>query len=52
MTKPKGAKTEFVFIPSKDWKEIGKAMGKMKCLRCGVIRVEKNGVRILCAVSS
>ena len=49
---PKGATTRFISIPSKDWKEIDKAMKKLKCLRCGVIKVEEKGVVILCAKSS
>ncbi|MGV8084765.1 MAG: hypothetical protein ACP5N9_00755 [Candidatus Bilamarchaeum sp.] len=52
MTKKTGAETRFIFIPSKDWKEIDKFMKKEKCLRCGVIKVEEKGVRILCAKSS
>ncbi|MFH1785619.1 MAG: hypothetical protein ABH842_04265 [Candidatus Micrarchaeota archaeon] len=47
----KKAKTDFIFVKSKNWKTIDKAMKKMKCLRSGVIRVEKNGVTILCAHS-
>ncbi|VVC02918.1 Uncharacterised protein [Candidatus Bilamarchaeum dharawalense] len=47
----KGAKTDFVFIRTKNWKEIDKKMKRLKCLRSGVIRVEKTGVTILCARS-
>lgn len=47
-----GAKTDFVFIRTKDWKKIDKKMKELKCLRCGVTKVEKDGVVMLCAKSS
>jgi hypothetical protein len=47
-----GAKTEFIFIKSLKWDEIYSQLKKKKCLRCGIVRVEKNGVVALCAKSS
>lgn len=47
-----GAKTDFVFLRTKDWRKIDKKMKALKCLRCGVTKVEKDGVVILCAKTS
>lgn len=43
-----GAKTEFIFIASKKWKDIYDAMDNENCLRAGVVKVEKNGVVVMC----
>jgi len=43
-----GAKTEFILIPSRKWKDIYRAMDCESCLRTGVVRVEKEGVVVMC----
>ena len=52
MGRKEGAKTSFVFVPSKKWKDIYKAMECEKCLRTGVVKVEDKGVVILCTQST
>jgi len=43
-----GAKTEFITIPSRRWKDIYKAMDCERCLRTGVVKVQAKGVVIMC----
>jgi len=47
-----GAKTEFVFVSSREWKDIYKSMACEHCLRTGVVKVEKDGVVIMCTRST